>query len=563
MRAAALATVVGTAASTAYADPLAVSDALVFMTEDQSMWSPGQGDLVNKPFHVTLVNIDTGFSTLGEIFDLSTTIPNPAYLAWKVAYDACRVAFSDNVCRNGATIPLVGHVGGLGNPPAQTLTVDLGKNGLEVSYDVDIEAGVKGAFAIDGGKVDVTYPTTATLQADKSAYAPGDMVTLSFLEAPGIPTMATEFSDIDFSLSAWADIDAQAALEVYVANQGGVLELFDVDGIWERELFGTTLGQGEVELRLLGLDPIIVDTSGGLNIKTFNVKYPPAPPDGDGGGGPFGISLADFQLQIPDLDTPPNSTWNPSTGQLTNTQLPIEREIDDDDLTLIGSGTGFHRTDFAKADIDVDGILGATQGVILGLSTGIPFVINVEGNLLDLDLGAFFGVGQTMTFEPTLDVMLSFSEPITIQHDGQVFENVLTHWMNVGDSLAFAHPGGDFTVTPLYSLDNTFTNLTNLMISPVATLQALQLKLSGLAASLAGAAFDAALVHHVFPLFGPIEGPQLGNTEPFKMQGFDQIQGSSLVLSAVPETVPEPAMLLLLALGLGATAQARRRWRKS
>ena len=426
---------------------------------------------------------------------------------------------------------------------------------------MDITAGLEGGLVVDGGKVDVTYPTTATLQADKTTYAPGELVTLTFSELSGLPTMTTEFSDIDFSLSAWADVDMLAALEVYAVGQGGVLPLFDIDGFYERELFGTTLGQGEVELRLLGLDPIIVDTTGGLALKTFSVKYPPAPP-GEDEGGPFEISLADFQLQVPNLDTPPNSTWDEQSQTLTNTQLPIEREISDDDQNLIGSGSGFHRTDFAKADIDVDGILGATQGVVLGLSTGIPFVINLEGNLLDLDLGAFFGIGQTMTFEPALDVFLNFSDPIEIETSPGVFENVTSHQMGVGDSFSFAHPGGDFTISPFYTLDNTFTNLTNLMISPVATLQALQFQLSGPAASQAGLAVDLALVHHVFPLVDPIAATQLGNTEPFKLGGFQTIQGTNLLLSTAPEQVPEPGTLLLLALGLSAAAHSQRRRRR-
>jgi hypothetical protein len=542
----------------AAADPVAVSDNLVFQTEDQSMWFPGSGDLVNKPFRVTLVDIDTGMQTIGEVFELSTSIPNPAFLAWRVAFNACRLAFSDAVCRTGATLPFIGKVGGLGNAPPQTLTVELGKNGLAISYDIDIEAGLEGALVIDGGKVDVSYPTVATLQADKSSYLPGELVTLSMTDVAGIPTMATEFSDLDLSFGAWGSVDAFAALEAWVANQGGVLPLVDIDKDFEREIFGVSMGNSEVGLRLLGLDPIIVDTSGGLNLKTFSVKYPPAPPEGE--AGPFNISLADFQLQIPDLDTPPNSTWDPALNTLTNTQLPIDRGIAaEGDLNLIGSGAGFHPTDFAKADIDLDGILGATQGVILGLSAGIPLVIGVEGNLLDLDLGAFFGIGQTMTFQPMLDVMLEFSEPVSMETSPGVFELFDSFNMTPGQPLSFIHPGGDLTVTPSYGLDNIFTNDTQLLISPVLTLQALQLRLSGLAAGLAGAAFNAALVHHVFPLGDPLAVAQMGNTEPFTLGGFNTIRGSDLVLSSAVAPVPEPGQLVLLAIGLSAAARWRRR----
>ena len=542
----------------ASADPLTVTDQLTFSTVDQSMWSPGDGDLVNKSFRVTLIDIDTGLSSLGEIFELSTSIPNPAFLAWRVAFNACRVAFSDSICRNGATIPFVGRVGGLGNPPAQTLSVDLGQNGLQITYDVDIEAGLEGAVVVDSGKVDVTYPTTATLQADKPFYLPGDLVTLTFAELAGVPTMSTEFSDLDLSFGAWGSVDASAVLEAYVASLGGVLPLFDVDTDFKREIFGVSLGQGEVGLRLAGLDPIIVDTTGGLNVKTFSVKYPPAPPEGE--AGPFNISLADFQLQVPNLDTPPHSTWDPVAKALTNTQLPIDRGIaDEGDLNLIGSGAGFHPTDFAKADIDIDGILGATQGVILGLSAGIPGVVGVEGNLLDFDLGAFFGIGQTMTFQPAVDAILAFSAPVWVETSPGVFTEVTTHRMQPGDAFSFLHPGGDLTISPSYELDNTFTNITDLMISPVATLQALQLRLSGLVANQLGAGFNAALVHHVMPLADPVAAARLGNTEPFTLGGFSTLSGTDLVLSSSVQPVPEPTILALLALGVGTVARRRRR----
>ena len=95
----------GLVSAPAYADPLTISDSLTFVTEDQSMWSPGVGNLVDKPFNVTLIDIDTGLSTLGEIFELSTTITNPLYLAWRTAYNACRLAFSDSVCRKAPRCP--------------------------------------------------------------------------------------------------------------------------------------------------------------------------------------------------------------------------------------------------------------------------------------------------------------------------------------------------------------------------------------------------------------------------------------------------------------------------
>lgn len=543
---------------TAAADPILLTESLAFSTGQQSMWKPGQGNVVDKGFDVRLINIDSS-GTIGAISNLGATIPNPVYLAWKVAYDACRFAFSDSVCRNGATIPFVGRVGGLGNPPAQTLAVNLGKNGLALDYDVDIEAGFSGDFVLTGGNVDVTYPTTATLHADRSAYGPGELVTLTLSEVVGIPTMATEFSDLDLSLSAWADIDVQASIEAWVANQGGTASIADVDVSVEQELFGVSVGNAEIGLRIFGEPLATFDTSGGIGLNVFSVGYPPNP--NPGGPSPIPqISLADFQIQVPDLDTPPVSAWNAQTASIVNTHFPIDRGIgQDEDLTLIGTGAGFHPTDFAKADVDLDGIVSVIPQppVPLGLHAGIPGLITLEGNLFDLDLGAFFGVGQTLTFEPQLHAGLNFGAPVQVETAPGVFEEHSTWSLQPGETVSFLHPGFDLTVDPIYSLNNSFTNVTDLLLSPVATLAVLQLKLTGLGASLTGFNFDAALVQHVFPLGDPLAIARLGSSDPFTLEGFQPTAGQSLFLAAAPAGVPEPGLLALLAFGLGAAASRR------
>jgi hypothetical protein len=540
----------GAALPPAFADPVWVTEAVIFSTEDQSMWAPGQDAVLNKAFSVKLVDIDTGLQTIGEIDELSATLPNPKYLAWKVAYDACRVAFSDGVCRNGATLPFVGHVGGLGNAPPQKLNVSLGKNGLLLTYDLDLEAGFSGAMVVDGGKVDVSYPTDITLQADKAAYAPGELVTLSLSEIAGIPTMATEFSDFDASLSAFGKFDAYAAIEAYLAGAGGVAEIVDVETMFVQELFGASIGNAEIGLRIFGEQAATIDTTGGIGTNIFKVKYPPDPT----GSQPFRISLADFQIQVPDLDTPPNSSWDGTS--ITNTQLPIDRGIaDDDDLVLIGGGAGFHPTDFGKIDIDVDGILTAT-GVLpipLGLSASL------EGNLLDFDLGAFFGLGQTMTFTPLLTAQLNFSTPVLVETSPDVFTSLSTYSLGAGELLSFRHPGVDLQIDPVYSLDNEFTNITEFLISPVATVRALQLSLSGLIAGAIGADFDAALVHHVISLGDPISAAQFPVANPFALEGFQSVAGSGLHLGADIQAVPEPSVLAVFVLGVGAAGRWRRR----
>jgi hypothetical protein len=558
--------------------PLTVTDYISFVTEDQSMWGPGSEPVVHKEFTAAIIDIDTGPTSIGEVRELSTSIPNPVYLGWKVAYDGCRSLYSASICTNGATINLGFtriRIPGLGPAPPTTLTVEFGKNGLRITSDIDVEAGFKGSFTLDGGKVDVSYPTSVTLQTRRDAYAAGEIVTLrSFESLISTPTMTTEFSDIDTSLKAYADIDISAGLEAWVAGNGGTVSLVDIDtGEIDYEIFGLSFGNGEIGVRLVELAPIVIDTRGGLGMNLFSVTYPPCPPDADGGFDcPFGIPLADIQIQVPDLDTDAtDSNWSPpdpdagSGGAIVNTQLPIDRtEGSENDLTLIGGGVGFHRTDLVKADVDIDGIISAAAisagtPIVFGLKAGVPLVVTAEGNLIDFDLGAFFGFGQTLSLEPTVVADLNFSVPIQVETAPGVFDERSTWTMPIGDDFNFIHPGVDFAIEPTYFLDALFTNQTDFLISPVASVAALQLKLSGLAPSILGIDFDAALFQQVFPLVDPITAASVP-TDPFMLAGFERYGGSPLLLrTADAVAVPEPPMLALVVAGFALLLASRSR----
>lgn len=556
--AAALLTVLAGSAGNALALPAMTSDNLNFATADQPMFGLDQSTLVNKPFKVAVVDIDTGPQSIGEITELSQSFPNPAYLAWKVAWDSCTALFSSSACRDGANIPFVGRVGGLGSAPSKTVSVSLGKNGLKLSSDVDVEAGFTGGVTLDGGKVDVTYPTQVSLSANQTAYRAGDNVLLSLGESRGTPSMATEFSDLDLSFKVYTDFDVSAGVEAYVAGVGGgnATNIVNWDtGYVEQEIAGIGIGGNiagdkDAVLRLFGQPTIGFDSSGGIGANIpVTVDYPS--PE-----SPIKVPLADLQGQIPEMDTPPNSTWDGT--KLTNTQLPINRQVAQDDLTLVGGGTGFHPTDVLKADIDVDGVISAgvfsTTGVpaFFGLTGGVTGILSLEGNLVDFDMGAFFGFGQTMTFTPTLMAELAFNMPVMVKNDQGVYELVSSWTMAVGDQLDMIFPDGDLIVSPTYFLDGVFSNLTEFLISPVASLAILQLKLSGLAAEIFGLSFDAALVQNAFPLGGPISAATLYDNS-YKLP-FDSVGGTALSLARISNqtggVVPVPGVLWLMGLGI-------------
>ncbi|MGE0747898.1 MAG: hypothetical protein AB7K86_21745, partial [Rhodospirillales bacterium] len=540
------------AVAAAQAAPSAVSDAITFSTQDQSLWGPGQEPLVFKPFTAPVINIDTGPQSIGEIADLSTTIPNPARLAYDTAFAACRVAFSATICRNGATIPFIGHVGGLGNAPPATLSVGLGKNGLKLSSDIDFEAGFKGDVTLDGGKVDVTVPTAFTLQADRSAYNPGEVGKLAVFGAVNAPTMTTEFSDLDLSLRAYADIDISAGIEAYVVGQGGgnATNIVNVDRYLEQELIGIGVGNSKIDLRLFGEQALELDTTGGIGANVFGIAYP-------NNQSLVKIPLADVQIQVPDLDTPPTSGFDGTS--IVNTHYPIERVADENDLTLIGNAAGFNRTDVGKIDIDYDGVISAASisagaPVVFGLSAGVTGIFSIEGNLLDYDLGAFLGFAQTMTFTPKLMAELAFSVPVRVKTASGAFEEVMKLVTEVGEEFEFIFPTDGFDVIPTYYLENVFSNATDFIITPVATISILQLKVTGLAADIFGIDADLALFQNAFPLADPIKAAEVFD-DSFALEGFERMSGTPLHLMLLSDgaiggdlvAAPEPAAIATMA----------------
>ena len=576
-----------------------VSDTQVlFETDDQSMFTAGSGAVINPTFNLSLSDL-TGESgaipgtTIGGFVDTpAVVIPaviTPEVPSTLITPEVPPQLLTPAVPRTllfpatpGICVPLIGCSSGtpavyspavpavyspripaVYSPyiPEVVVTPEIevipaAETGLELDikpgkFDLGFAAGVE----INPGQVDVDYSTDLSLSTDVSLTSSnalnvreGDQFTINTSELVGAATMATDFPDVSAWFGLSADIDLQIDLNAKALNASifdDTLIDFDTNGEQIFEVLRVSIGQGE------GIDVKVFDSLE-LSFLETGQDLPIPAPVGDFIGG---------TVFIPELDTAPPTTSKFENGQIINTRLDSltqantgETEIDflraqlDLDSLLTAAVSGGSVTGGLGVDVDLDELaegLGLVD-VLRDVGLPVPKLGKIELFLVDAQLQALFGIGQTMKFTPNLQVDLNFSQPTMVETSpgSGSFSEVTTKRVRVGDDIQVVHPGGDLTVDPIYTMaGNQFSNDTDIRFRPNLNLRAGGYNIGNAGNGILPSIFDGLgipLAAEVAStnLPGDLGGDlsvELGDifNDSFTMEGFNTRSGSNLILPAL------------------------------
>jgi hypothetical protein len=465
--------------------------------------------------------------------------------------------------------------------------------GAVVTYQADVEMGVRGNIVMDGGSVDVAFAGSAVLATSVDAAAPGDIVRLrtSWDTDDGTASLVSRYPNIDFSLGTYVYTYAHAAATyagidfttgdqiratkvLYDADTlASDLENVSADGIVEfadTEWFGVNLSPAGLVVRVKEQGITVAD---GSTLISDDILYPFQPKGVPRPVGQAGFSLADFSLLSPKLDTPavlgfncggcvppPLRNFVEYDGSIVNTtpvgtRTLIQGLVGENGLELPFVDSGLQDGDFFRFDLDVDSISLAT-GVPLGvnfmgpnvkwpkrLSKGgsLGPVIGINLNAIDLDLATFWSAEQRLTFDPRVGVDLSFSRPVELRVDGEIDFTVRSAVsLPLGVGLEFKQPAGGVAIEPLFSArDNRFFNDTALKLAPALQETLGGIELLGLIPELAEGVFDLptnfAVLQVTPELVEPIElwRSQADPEQPsgYALEGFADVRGSAVSIA--------------------------------
>jgi hypothetical protein len=85
--------------------------------------------------------------------------------------------------------------------------------GVIATTQSNVEVGVEGVVELDGGSVDVEYPTTVLLTTSADEVVPGRPFTVSATHAPRAVRLTSEYPNISLSLNTYTKADARVDVE--------------------------------------------------------------------------------------------------------------------------------------------------------------------------------------------------------------------------------------------------------------------------------------------------------------------------------------------------------------
>jgi PEP-CTERM motif-containing protein len=567
------------------APALVINDDFTFSTTGQSMWSEGGASVFKKevflgtrwgtyaaepgdkiPPPLTL----QGGAIVGEanvpVPGTGGTIPNPARIAYDVAFAACDILHTASQCINGipavracapswlggGCVTVVPALPGLGNPPPAEIPNPIGaqfidtRTGAEGGLASSGEAGIIPWINASGGSIDVKLPVGTTL-------------TLPDAITSGTPFTVTTRMAVKNGL----DPEITANAPSFKAGVDGIINM-------ENTFFGTAcvipLGCATDEQDV----DILPGRFGILNIDTTQDNFLRVFGEGEGVNS-LGVPGIAFNTQYlffaPTPENPdgvddevtPKKTPSPRLGDITvgNLHNFTGGAFDGTELALTTNQT------LLSVNVSVTGVSELFLGSPGILSNKVELIkispfpaISLEYTLLDIGVGPRFGMQQDFGLTPDAWVRLEFDQPVTRVSDGMQFDDGIVE-VELGEDIDLLFPGatGNLIKRTFFMKEPKFENATAATIDP-----GLKIEAGCLSGPIIG--LDC-LFREDFATTGLLAIPVYENE--WNLGGFNEVSLLGLASTGVGAddprnaAIPEPATVVLLGIGMLLLGFARNR----
>ena len=377
----------------------------------------------------------------------------------------------------------------VGEPPQGPVPAGI-DIGAVIDFQADIDVGMELVFEKNPGSIEVSYGTDITLTSNAAEVVKNDFFTLAASHTPNPATtfMSSDYPSLSFIYRYFIDANAfmdlkWAMMEEVVWKDNKVTgkqvygdqrifsystadsENADADGRVVGEFVSVEAGVSGMDVRFMTDVPYAPEFTQDLLFQfplvfswdvTQPFTCPSVPIIGAACGPPVPASTDLFEIGVrtPLMDTP---AWDPFTagvdgfggdpipvvrneinadGSITNTTpggwrplvAGLLGDFSDIDINDINTDEANLSTDFARLDIDVDGLLSLAYGganpfgVNFTVESGVDpttgkrqVALDLEANALDQDIVSWFHLDQSLTFDPNLVVMLEFDKPVEVR----------------------------------------------------------------------------------------------------------------------------------------------------